>query len=148
MFSKNINILLITIIIIIYTFYYNNTIILPHSKNEDDFKYINTEENIIGVALGEHKHLFDINKKPQKDFHTSSSSADFINSDKFFSNNIKINDIYNCLNDNCLNDNYIINTKQVDILNNKYNINIYNNDKIINGKGFLIGNNLIKGYEK
>ena len=137
MFSKNILNLSLLIIIIIYTYFYNNNIILPHSKNEDDLKYINTKDNIIGVTPGKHNNLFEINKDSQNDFYTSST---LINTEKYFNKNKKIK--------NNTNDNYIINTKQVDILNNKYNINIYNKDKIINGKEFLVGNNLIKGYEK
>ena len=159
MFSKNIlNLsLLIIIIVIIYTNFYN-TITIPHSENEDDLKYIETDNNIIGINLNK-QNLFEIKKNAQEDFFTSSN---LINTDKYFknnNNNIKIkkynknckksiNDQDSYLYHNCLDDNYIINTKQVDILNNKYNINIYNKEKIINGENFLIGNNLIKGYEK
>ena len=139
MFSKNIlNFSLLVIIVIIYTYFYNDNIFLPHPRNEDDFKnIIIPEDNIIGISPTENIKLFEIKKNIQKDFYTSSTllkPENFNNKINFKKNNI--------------NDNYIKNTKKVDILNNKYNINIYNKDKIMNGKDFLIGNNLIKGYEK
>ena len=161
--KNNNNILLLfllTIILILYLYfnYYNIFSItkLPHASNEDDYKLLNKETNspLIGMEPKTNQNIYEFSDKEKEiidtDFYIVS---DLMSTDNYFYNNpnIKIKD-YDCncmeaeFNEtdtgkyiNCLEKHKLI-KKQTNMINNEYrDINIYTNDKIMNGAEFMNG---------
>ena len=161
--NTKLNILLFVLLAIsglyLYWFYFrdiiNRTSRLPHAFNEDEDKLLNKEIDspVIGMEPQTNQNIHELSDEEKQmsgqDFYTVS---DLMKTDVFFSNNpeIKIKDY----NDNCkeafdeMNPGEYINClekhklikKQNNMLNNEYrDINIYTNEKIMNGGSFMDG---------
>tara|TARA_B100000401_G_C52586928_1_gene615378 strand:+ start:176 stop:763 length:588 start_codon:yes stop_codon:yes gene_type:complete len=159
--NTKLNILLFVLLAIsglyLYWFYFrdiiNRTPRLPHAVNEDEDKLLNKEIDspVIGMEPQTNQNIHELTDEEKQisgqDFYTVS---DLMKTDVFFSNNpeIKIKDY----NDNCkeafdeMNPGEYINClekhklikKQNNMLNNEYrDINIYTNEKIMNGGSFM-----------
>ena len=157
----NILLFILIIIVILYLYWYyfkdifNSNIRLPHAFNEDEDKLLNREKDspVIGMEPKTHQNIHELSEEEKQisgqDFYTIS---DLISTDSYFVNNkdIKIKDY----NDNCkeafdemdtgkyidcLQKHKLI-KKQNNMLNNEYrDINIYTNEKIMNGGEFMNG---------
>jgi hypothetical protein len=151
--------LIIIAILYLYWFYFkdifNSSLRIPHAYNEDDNKLLNHEQNspVIGMEPKSHQNIHELTEEEKDinhpDFYTVS---DLISTDSYFNSNkdIKIKD----LNDNCkdfddpkepgvfidcLQKNNLYGTTE-DIVNKEYhNINVYTNEKIMNGGEFMNG---------
>lgn len=158
--KNNNNIILLILLLLLLAYIFRNKIFtidlrLPHSKNEDELKFIPklNKNDIVGVEPYSEQNLYNLLDENKKDFYTVS---EVIKPEYYFKNNkdIKIKNfkdnckVYKNIKDepiyyDCLSDDLIYNTES----NNKYIVNNYLNDKIENGSEFYIGDDLIKGYE-
>lgn len=161
--NNNTNLLLFVLLIIailyLYWFYFrnifNSSFRLPHAYNEDEYKLINKELNspVIGMEPKSHQNIHELTEEEKDinhpDFYTVS---DLISTDSYFNSNkeIKIKE----LNDNCkeyydpkepsiyidcLQKNNLYGKKE-DIINKEYHdVNMYTNEKIMNGGEFMNG---------
>ena len=158
--SNTIKIILIVLLLLALVYLYRDKIFdfelrLPHSKNEDELSFLPKSSNdvVIGVEPSSDQSLYNVLDDSQKNFYTIS---EVIKPEYYFRDNkdIKIKDfkenckVYNQIDKepiyyDCLSDNYVYDIKS----NDKYIVNEYFNDKIINGSEFLIGDDIVKGYE-
>jgi len=161
--NNKINFLLLALIIIVilylYWFYFrdmfDSSIRLPHAYNEDDGKLLNKEKDspVIGMKPVTHQNIYEFSDEEKEhinqDFYTVS---DLMNNDIYFSNNkeIKIKDYNdNCkevydemepgIYADCLKKAKLIKTDKNIIGKEYHNINIYANEKIMNGGEFMDG---------
>ena len=159
--NNKLNILLFVLLVIailyLYWFYFrdilNKTPRFPHAFNEDEDKLLNKEIDspVIGMEPKTHQNIHELTAEEKEvsgqNFYTVS---DLMSSDSYFYNNpqIKIKDYNdNCkeaLDEmdtgkyiNCLQKHKLV-KKQNNMLNNEYrDINIYTNEKIMNGGAFM-----------
>jgi len=156
----NNNIIFLILLLLLIGYIYRDKLFtinlrLPHSKNEDELKFLpkNDKDDIIGVEPYSEQNLYNLLDESKKDFYTVS---EVIKPEYYFRNNkdIKIKNfkdnckVYKNIKEepiyyDCLSDDAIYNTEN----NDKYIVNDYVNDKIMNGSEFYIGNDLIKAYE-
>tara|TARA_Y100001970_G_scaffold122018_1_gene151268 strand:+ start:102 stop:686 length:585 start_codon:yes stop_codon:yes gene_type:complete len=152
-------ILIILVILYLYWFYFidifTQSIRLPHAFNEDEDKLLNKEigSPVIGMEPQTQQNIYELSTEEKQisglDFYIVS---DLISIDNYFVNNkdIKIKDYKdNCKEAfdemdtgkyiDCLEKHKIV-KKQNNMLNNEYrDINIYTNEKIMNGGEFMNG---------
>ena len=158
--KNNNNIIFIILLLLLLAYIYKDKLFtidlrLPHSKNEDELKFIpkSNKNEIVGVEPYSEQTLYNLLDESKKDFYTVS---EVIKPEYYFKNNkdIKIKNfkdnckVYKNIKDepiyyDCLSDDSVYNIES----NDKYIVNDYLNDKIENGSEFYIGNDLIKGYE-
>tara|TARA_B100001094_G_scaffold332777_1_gene406441 strand:- start:4490 stop:5065 length:576 start_codon:yes stop_codon:yes gene_type:complete len=151
--------LIIIAILYLYWFYFrdifSSSLRLPHAYNEDENKLLSKEKDspVIGMEPKTHQNIHELTEEEKDinhpDFYTVSN---LISTDSYFNNNkeIKIKE----LNDNCK-EFYdpkesgiytdCLKKKKLyggteDIVNNEYhNINVYTNERIMNGGEFMNG---------